>query len=140
MPRSDSVGVNRVKFMIRTMLQGKLHRVKVTQADLHYEGSCAIDQDFLEAAGILEYEAIDIYNVTNGKRFSTYAISGERGSKIISFNGAAAHRADVGDILIIASYVTMPDEQARSWQPKVAYFDGDNEMKRTAKAVPVQVA
>lgn len=126
--------------MIRTMLQGKLHRVKVTQADLHYEGSCAIDQDFLEAAGILEYEAIDIYNVTNGKRFSTYAISGERGSKIISVNGAAAHCADVGDILIIASYVTMPDEQARSWQPKVAYFDGDNDMKRTAKAVPVQVA
>ncbi|AKL13627.1 MULTISPECIES: aspartate 1-decarboxylase [Enterobacteriaceae] len=126
--------------MIRTMLQGKLHRVKVTQADLHYEGSCAIDQDFLEAAGILEYEAIDIYNVTNGKRFSTYAIAGERGSRIISVNGAAAHCADVGDILIIASYVTMPDEQARSWQPKVAYFDGDNEMKRTAKAVPVQVA
>lgn len=126
--------------MIRTMLQGKLHRVKVTQADLHYEGSCAIDQDFLEAAGILEYEAIDIYNVTNGKRFSTYAIVGERGSKIISVNGAAAHCADVGDILIIASYVTMPDEQAHSWQPKVAYFDGDNDMKRTAKAVPVQVA
>lgn len=126
--------------MIRTMLQGKLHRVKVTQADLHYEGSCAIDQDFLEAAGILEYEAIDIYNVTNGKRFSTYAIAGERGSKIISVNGAAAHCADVGDILIIASYVTMPDEQARNWHPKVAYFDGDNEMKRTAKAVPVQVA
>ncbi|BCU56957.1 aspartate 1-decarboxylase [Enterobacter kobei] len=126
--------------MIRTMLQGKLHRVKVTQADLHYEGSCAIDQDFLEAAGILEYEAIDIYNVTNGKRFSTYAIAGERGSRIISVNGAAAHCADVGDILIIASYVTMPDEQARSWQPKVAYFDGDNDMKRTAKAVPVQVA
>ncbi|AHJ75210.1 MULTISPECIES: aspartate 1-decarboxylase [Kosakonia] len=126
--------------MIRTMLQGKLHRVKVTQADLHYEGSCAIDQDFLEAAGILEYEAIDIYNVTNGKRFSTYAIAGERGSRIISVNGAAAHCADVGDILIIASYVTVPDEVARNWQPKVAYFDGDNEMKRTAKAVPVQVA
>ena len=126
--------------MIRTMLQGKLHRVKVTQADLHYEGSCAIDQDFLEAAGILEYEAIDIYKVTNGKSFSTYAIAGERGSRIISVNGAAAHCADVGDILIIATYVTMPDEQARSWQPKVAYFDGDNEMKRTAKAVPVQVA
>lgn len=130
----------KVDVMIRTMLQGKLHRVKVTQADLHYEGSCAIDQDFLEAAGILEYEAIDIYNVTNGKRFSTYAIAGERGSKIISVNGAAAHCADVGDILIIATYVTMPDEQARSWQPKVAYFDGDNEMSRKAKAVPVQVA
>ena len=126
--------------MIRTMLQGKLHRVNVTQADLHYEGSCAIDQDFLEAAGILEYEAIDIYNVTNGKRFSTYAIVGERGSKIISVNGAAAHCASVGDILIIASYVTMPDDQAREWQPNVVYFDGDNEIKRLAKAIPVQVA
>ena len=69
--------------MIRTMLQGKLHRVKVTHADLHYEGSCAIDQDFLDAAGILENEAIDIWNVTNGKRFSTYAIAAERGSRII---------------------------------------------------------
>ncbi len=77
--------------MIRTMLQGKLHRVKVTHADLHYEGSCAIDQDFLDAAGILENEAIDIWNVTNGKRFSTYAIAAERGSRIISVNGAAAH-------------------------------------------------
>ena len=90
--------------MIRTMLQGKLHRVKVTHADLHYEGSCAIDQDFLDAAG------------------------------------AAAHCASVGDIVIIASFVTMPDEEARTWRPNVAYFEGDNEMKRTAKAIPVQVA
>ena len=89
--------------MIRTMLQGKLHRVKVTHADLHYEGSCAIDQDFLDAAGILENEAIDIWNVTNGKRFSTYAIAAERGSRIISVNGAAAHCASVGDIVIIAT-------------------------------------
>ena len=122
--------------MIRKMLQGKLHRVKVTQAELHYEGSCAIDQDFLDAAGILENEAIDIWNVNNGKRFSTYAIAAERGSKIISVNGAAAHCADVGDIVIIASFVMM----SRSWLPKVAYFEGDNEMKRTAKAIPVQVA
>ena len=115
--------------MIRTMLQGKLHRVKVTHADLHYEGSCAIDQDFLDAAGILE-----------NKRFSTYAIAAERGSRIISVNGAAAHCASVGDIVIIASFVTMPDEEARTWRPNVAYFEGDNEMKRTAKAIPVQVA
>lgn len=114
--------------MIRTMLQGKLHRVKVTHADLHYEGSCAIDQDFLDAAGILENEAIDIWNVTNGKRFSTYAIAAERGSRIISVNGAAAHCASVGDIVIIASFVTMPDEEARTWRPNVAYFEGDNEM------------
>ena len=122
------------------MLQGKLHRVKVTQADLHYEGSCAIDQAFLDAAGILENEAIDIWNVSNGKRFSTYAIAAERGSRIISVNGAAAHCASVGDIVIIASFVTMPDAEARTWRPKVAYFEGDNEMKRTAKAIPVQVA
>ncbi|AIX50283.1 MULTISPECIES: aspartate 1-decarboxylase [Pantoea] len=126
--------------MIRTVLQGKLHRVKVTQADLHYEGSCAIDQDFLDAAGILQYEAIDIYNVTNGQRFSTYAIAAERGSKIISVNGAAARCACAGDIMIICSYVQVEDEVARSWQPKVAYFEGDNEMKRLARALPVQVA
>lgn len=126
--------------MVRTMLQGKLHRVKVTQADLHYEGSCAIDQDFLDAAGILQYEAIDIYNVDNGQRFSTYAIAAERGSKIISVNGAAARCACVGDTMIICPYVQMSDEQARSHNPKVAYFEGDNVMKRLAKAVPVQVA
>lgn len=72
--------------------------------------------------------------------FSTYAIAAERGSRIISVNGAAAHCASVGDIVIIASFVTMPDEEARTWRPNVAYFEGDNEMKRTAKAIPVQVA
>jgi len=126
--------------MVRTMLQGKLHRVRVTQADLHYEGSCAIDQDFLDASGILEYEAIDIYTVDTGQRFSTYAIAAERGSRIISVNGAAAHRASVGDLLIICSYVQMSDAEARKHQPKVAYFEGENQMKRIAKAVPVQVA
>lgn len=78
--------------------------------------------------------------MTNGNRFTTYAIAAERGSRIISVNGAAAHCANVGDILIIASFVTMPDEEARTWQPKVAYFEGENEMKRQAKAIPVQVA
>ncbi|AWK40806.1 aspartate 1-decarboxylase [Photorhabdus laumondii subsp. laumondii] len=126
--------------MLRTMLQGKLHRVKVTQADLHYEGSCAMDQNFMDAAGILEYEAIDIYNVDNGERFSTYAIAAERGSRIISVNGAAARRAAVGDKLIICSYVQIPNEDARHHKPNIAYFDGDNIMRRIAKAVPVQVA
>jgi len=126
--------------MLRTMLRGKLHRDHVTQADLHYEGSCAIDQDFLDAAGILEYEAIDIYNVDNGQRFSTYAIAAERGSRIISVNGAAARCACVGDLLIVCAYVQMPDEEARCHQSKVAYFDGDNQLKRIAKAVPVQLA
>ncbi|MCT8351011.1 MULTISPECIES: aspartate 1-decarboxylase [Photorhabdus] len=126
--------------MLRTMLQGKLHRVKVTQADLHYEGSCAIDQNFMDAAGILEYEAIDIYNVDNGERFSTYAIAAERGSRIISVNGAAARRAAVGDKLIICSYVQIPNEDARHHKPNIAYFDSDNIMSRITKAVPVQVA
>ncbi len=94
----------------------------------------------MDAAGILEYEAIDIYNVDNGERFSTYAISGERGSKIISVNGAAARRAAVGDKLIICSYVNMDDEDARHHKPNVAYFDENNTMSRIAKAVPVQVA
>ncbi len=93
-----------------------------------------------DAAGILENETIHLWNVTNGNRFSTYAIAAERGSRIISVNGAAAHCASVGDILIIASFVTMSDEEARSWQPNIAYFEGDNEMKRRAKAIPVQVA
>ncbi|KGD70515.1 aspartate decarboxylase [Tatumella morbirosei] len=126
--------------MLRTMLQGKLHRVSVTLADLNYEGSCAIDQDFMKAAGIVEYEAIDIYNVNNGQRFSTYAIAAEPGSRIISVNGAAARCACVGDLLIICSYVQVTDEQARKWQPKVAYFGEGNEMQRVAKAVPVQMA
>ena len=137
---SQTFYVSKVEAMIRTMLQGKLHRVHVTQADLHYEGSCAIDQDFLDASGILEYEAIDIYNVDNGQRFSTYAIAAERGSRIISVNGAAARCACVGDLLIICSYVQMSDAEARKHQPKVAYFEGENQLKRTAKAVPVQVA
>jgi aspartate 1-decarboxylase len=132
--------LNEEEEMQRKMLLGKLHRATVTQADLHYEGSCAIDQDFLDAVGILEYEAIDIYNVDNGERFSTYAIAGERGSKIISVNGAAARRAAVGDKLIICTYGMLPDEEARQHQPKVAYFDANNTMSRIAKAVPVQVA
>ena len=109
--------------MIRTMLQGKLHRVKVTHADLHYEGSCAIDQDFLDAAGILENEAIDIWNVTNGKRFSTYAIAAERGSRIISVNGAAAHLFSKGDIVIIMSYAIVTPEEAENFRPKVVFPD-----------------
>lgn len=90
--------------MQRTMLQSKLHRVTTTHSELHYEGSCAIDQNLLDAADIREYQAIDIYNVTNGERFSTYAISAERGTGIISVNGAAARKAAAGDLLIIACF------------------------------------
>jgi aspartate 1-decarboxylase len=126
--------------MHTTMLKGKLHQARVTQSELNYEGSCAIDQDMLDASGILEYEAIDIYNVENGERFSTYAIAGERGSKIISVNGAAARRAAVGDRLIICAFVGMPAEQAKNHKPSLVYLNKDNDIVRTSKAVPVQVA
>jgi len=123
-----------------TMLKGKLHQARVTMAQLNYEGSCAIDQDLLDAAGILEYEKIEIYNVENGERFSTYAIAGERGSRIISVNGAAARKASVGDRVIICAYVELEDKELQTHKPKLVYLDADNKIVRTSKAVPVQVA
>jgi aspartate 1-decarboxylase len=100
--------------MQRMMLKSKLHRVTVTHAELHYEGSCAIDQDLLDAADIREYQQIDIYNVNNGERFTTYAISAERGSGIISVNGAAARKAAPGDLLIIACMPSTTSWNCRS--------------------------
>lgn len=123
-----------------TLLKGKLHRARVTHAELHYEGSCAIDSDLLDMAGILENEAIDIYNVTNGKRFSTYAIRGESGSGIVSVNGAAAYQADVGDIVIICAYAGMTPAEAQAHKPKLVYCNEDNTVKDTANVIPVQVA
>ncbi|RKF15858.1 aspartate 1-decarboxylase [Alginatibacterium sediminis] len=126
--------------MQTTMLKGKLHQARVTHAELNYEGSCAIDQDMLDASGILEYEAIDIYNIDNGERFSTYAIAGERGSKIISVNGAAARKAAVGDRVIICAYVGMSNEQAKTHKPSLVYLNQDNDIVRTSKDIPVQLA
>ena len=126
--------------MQRIMLKGKLHQARVTHAELNYEGSCAIDQDLLDAAGILEYEQIEIYNIENGERFSTYAISGERGSNIISVNGAAARRACVGDRVIICAYIGMDDTEAKQHNPSLVYLDQDNKMLRSSKAIPVQLA
>lgn len=122
------------------MLKGKLHQARVTHSVLEYEGSCAIDQDFLDAAGILEYEQIQIYNVDNGERFTTYAIAGERGSRIISVNGAAARKAGVGDRLIICAYVGLSDAEARIHKPSLVYLNAQNDVVRTSKAIPVQVA
>ncbi|MBW8189509.1 aspartate 1-decarboxylase [Neiella marina] len=122
------------------MLKGKLHQARVTHAELEYEGSCAIDQDMLDAAGILEYEQIQIYNIENGKRFTTYAISGERGSRIISVNGAAAHQASIGDRVIICAYVSMSNAEASAHKPSLVYLDQDNQIVRTSKDIPVQVA
>jgi aspartate 1-decarboxylase len=126
--------------MQRTMLQAKIHRVTTTHAELNYEGSCAIDQNLLDASDIREYQAIDIYNVTNGERFSTYAISAERGSGVISVNGAAARRAAVGDILIIACYSAYNELELQKYEPKLVYVDGRNRIMRKGNAIPVQMA
>jgi len=112
--------------MLRTMLQAKLHRVKVTQADLHYEGSCGIDEVLLDLSGLREYQHIDIYNISNGERFSTYIIKAPRGSGEISLNGAAARRAMVGDLLIICAYTAYSDAELEKFEPKVVLVDEHN--------------
>jgi aspartate 1-decarboxylase len=122
------------------MLKSKLHRVTTTHADLHYEGSCAIDEDLLEAANIREYEQIDIWNVNNGERFTTYAIRAERGSGVISVNGSAARRAAPGDILIIATFASYTEAELGKYEPSLIYVDSQNRIVRTGHKIPVQVA
>lgn len=112
--------------MLRTMLQAKLHRVAVTQADLHYEGSCGIDRTLLAAASLREFQHIDIYNVNNGSRFSTYIIEAPEGSGAISLNGAAARRAMVGDLLIICAYSQYSEKDLEEYQPVVVLVDSSN--------------
>lgn len=126
--------------MQRTMLYAKLHRPVVTHAELDYEGSCAIDQNFLDLAGIREYEQIQIYNLANGERFTTYAISAERDSRIISVNGAAAHKASPGDLVIICAYGLMSDSEASVLRPKLVYFNHTNEVTHTSDNIAVQSA
>jgi aspartate 1-decarboxylase len=112
--------------MLRTMLKSKLHRLTCTNSELHAEGSCAIDRDFLDEADILEYQQVEIYNVNNGERFTAHAIAAERGSGIVSVNGAAAHKARRGDLLIIASYATYAEEELARHRPRLVYFDENN--------------
>ncbi|HET7834120.1 MAG TPA: aspartate 1-decarboxylase [Gallionella sp.] len=126
--------------MQRIMLKAKLHRVRVTHSELHYEGSCAIDDDLLDAADIKEYQQIDIYNVTNGERFTTYAIRAQRGSGVISVNGAAAHKADPGDILIIATYAMYSELELQKFQPQLVYVDEHNRIIGQRSQIPVQAA
>jgi aspartate 1-decarboxylase len=126
--------------MQRIMLKSKIHRVTVTHSELNYEGSCAIDEDLLQAADISEYEQIQIYNVNNGERFTTYAIRAEQGSGIISVNGAAARRAAPGDILIIASYSGYDEAEMKSFEPALVYVDAGNRIKRQRNTIPVQLA
>lgn len=126
--------------MQRTMLKSKLHRVRVTHSELHYEGSCAIDDNLLESADIKEYQQIDIYNVTNGERFTTYAIRAERGSGVISVNGAAAHKANPGDILIIATFATYSEAELQHFHPQLVYVDEHNRIVDRREQIPVQAA
>ncbi|MEF8729696.1 MAG: aspartate 1-decarboxylase [Accumulibacter sp.] len=126
--------------MQRTMLKSKLHRVSATHAELHYEGSCAIDEDLLDAANIREYEQIDIWNVNNGERFTTYAIRAERGSGVISVNGSAARRAAPGDILIIASFAVYNEVELAKHAPLLIYVDTQNRIVRMAGQIPAQAA
>lgn len=123
-----------------TMLKAKLHQARVTLSELEYEGSCAIDSALLDAAGIHEYEQIQIYNLANGNRFTTYAIRGEAGSGMISVNGAAAHQASPGDRVIICSYVQLDQNEAARFKPKLVYLDENNSITRTSEQIPVQVA
>lgn len=122
------------------MLKAKLHRACVTHCELDYEGSCAIDSKLLDLAGIREYEQIQIYNISNGERFTTYAISAEEGSRIISLNGAAAHKADIGDRIIICAYAGYSEAELSSHKPKLVYLDELNQVTRFSDAIPVQAA
>jgi aspartate 1-decarboxylase len=119
--------------MIRIMLRAKLHRATVTEADLHYEGSCGIDEDLLDAADMCEYEQIELYNVHNGERFSTYVIKAPRGSGAIALNGAAARKAHVGDLLIICAYAPMLESETADHKPKVVLLGDANSIKEIKK-------
>ena len=122
------------------MLKSKLHRVRVTHSELDYEGSCAIDEELLDAADIREYQQIEIYNVNNGERFSTYAIRAQRNSGIISVNGAAARKAAPGDILIIATYAIYNELELEKYRPELVYVDSMNRIKDKRRDIPVQAA
>ena len=124
--------------MKKTLLRSKLHRINVTQVELDYEGSCAVDTEILSKGNMQENEKIDIYNVTNGERFSTYLMAAEAGSKTVSINGAAAHKASPNDIIIICSYGLFNEQEALSHEPVLVYFDSDNNIKSIKNAIPEQ--
>ncbi len=124
--------------MERKMLKSKIHRAVVTGADLHYEGSVTIDRELMDAADIIPYEAVTIWNVTNGNRFETYAIEGEPGSGVICINGAAARMVAPKDLVIIASFVGMDDAEARSHEPRLVFVDEETRILPTRREVPGQ--
>ncbi|EGG93999.1 Aspartate 1-decarboxylase [gamma proteobacterium IMCC1989] len=124
--------------MQTTLLKGKLHMACVTQAELWYDGSCAIDEDLVTLAGFREFEQIDIYNVSNGERFTTYVILAEAGSGTISLNGAAARKVQVSDRIIIAAYGQFDEIELDTFKPRLVYLNDDNTVERTANTIPVQ--
>ncbi|MBK8187295.1 MAG: aspartate 1-decarboxylase [Cellvibrio sp.] len=126
--------------MLSNFLKAKLHMAKVTQAELWYDGSCAIDADLVALAGMREFEQIDIYNVNNGERFHTYIILAEPGSGTISMNGAAARKVSVGDRVIIATYGHFNEAELLNHKPKLVYLDENNKVERTTNTIPMQVA
>ena len=125
--------------MQRVMLKGKIHRATVTGANLDYEGSIAIDKELMELSGIVEFEQVQIYNVTNGNRFETYTINGERGSGTVSINGAAAHLAKEGDIVIIASYSGYTDAEVSAHKPMMVYVDSANKVTHTSTELAANI-
>ena len=126
--------------MYRTLLKSKIHRASATHCELHYEGSCAIDEDLLDAAGMVENEQVHIWNINNGERFITYAIRAERGSRIISVNGSAARRASVGDLVIIAAFAQVEEQEVAGFSPKLVFVNPDNRIKEERSTIPVQMA
>ncbi|MDG2527103.1 aspartate 1-decarboxylase [Stenotrophomonas sp. HITSZ_GD] len=123
-----------------SLLKAKIHRATVTHSELNYEGSIAIDDLLLQASGIREFEQVHIWDVTNGSRFTTYAIRAEAGSGVISLNGGAARHVQVGDLVIIAAFVGLSAEEAETFQPDLVYVDGQNKITHTNHSIPTQAA
>lgn len=125
--------------MTLSFLKSKLHGAHVTNSELDYDGSCAIDSNILAQASIYEYEKIDIYNVTNGERFTTYTILAQPGSGIISVNGAAAHKANPGDKLVICSYIDIPENEIKNHKPILVYLDSNNSIIKKTASIAMQL-
>ena len=123
-----------------TLLKGKIHRAAVTQCDLHYEGSISVDATLMERAGILDHEQVDVLNINNGQRFTTYAIRADEDSGIISLNGGAARHVQVGDLVIIAAFAQLDAAEAATFKPDLVYVDAGNRITHTNHSIPKQAA
>ncbi|MDP3843832.1 MAG: aspartate 1-decarboxylase [Oxalobacteraceae bacterium] len=124
--------------MFRALLKSKIHRVTATPSELHHQGSCAIDENLLDAAGIVEHEQIHVWNIANDERFVTYAMKGKRGTGTISVNGSATHRAAVGDVVIIAAFAQAPEQEVSGFKPKLIFAHEANRQLSSRNFVPVQ--